>query len=146
MVSRRKGLKGAILIDYQIRELTELPENEHLGFVTHYRRLPDENSGIQSKVLPGKKAEAGRDFIPESGTLLFLDYQSSATIGVRVLRNLDGDVYPHTVLEMAVSNVRPLTKFDDLKSVTNYASDIATRAYVEQMIRIQAHLSLKILF
>ncbi|HJO58682.1 MAG TPA: Calx-beta domain-containing protein, partial [Nitrospinaceae bacterium] len=100
LVSRRDGLRGAILVDYEIRELSELDEEEHLGQVTHYRRLPDA-AFIQRKVMPGVRAQPFRDFLPDTGTLLFLDYQSSAIISVNLIPNFDGDAYPHTVLEMA---------------------------------------------
>ena len=35
LVSRRDGLEGAILVDYEVRELTELPEENVLGGVPH---------------------------------------------------------------------------------------------------------------
>jgi hypothetical protein len=84
--------------------------------------------------MPGVKAQPFRDFVPQSGTLLFLDYQSNATIGVNILPNFDGDAYPHTVLEMALSNPRPLTDIEQLESVAPHDTDIATLAYVEEMV------------
>ena len=132
LLSRRNGLKGAILVDYEVRELSELDEEEHLGQVTHYRRLPDTN-GVNQKVMPGVKARAFQDFVPEQGTVLMLDYQSSAIIGVSVLPNFDGDAYPHTVLEMSVSNPRPLTSIDQLEGVTVHPTDISVRAYLNKI-------------
>ena len=108
LVNRRDGLSGAVLVDYQVRPWSELDEREHLGQVTHYRRLPDALFR-ERKVMPGVKAKSFQDFVPQSGTLLFLDYQSNATIGVNVSPNFDGDAYPHTVVEMALSNPRALT-------------------------------------
>lgn len=140
-VSRRDGLKGAVLVDYEVRELSKL-DDSHLGQVTHYRVPPsnddtndagDENVPMQeSKPLFGVPAEGGRDFIPQAGTLLFLDYQSSATIGVFLLPNPDGDAYPHTVLEMEVFNARPLTSFDEIQEVEPFVhpDDAATLEYV----------------
>ena len=104
-----------------------------MGRVTHYRRLPDAFFN-ERKVMPGVRAQPFRDFVPQSGTLLFLDYQSNATIGVNILPNFDGDAYPHTVLEMALSNPRPLTDIEQLESVTPHDTDIATLAYVEEMV------------
>jgi len=70
LVNRREGLLGAVLVDYEVRQLSELDEGEHLGQVTHYRRLPEAFFN-QRKVMPGIKAQPFRDFVPESGTLYF---------------------------------------------------------------------------
>ena len=119
LVNRRDGLSGAVLVDYEVRPWSELDEGEHLGRVTHYRRLP-EALFRERKVMPGVKAKSLQDFVPQSGTLLFLDYQSNATIGVNVLPNFDGDAYPHTVVEMALSNPRRLTSIEELEGVRTH--------------------------
>ena len=132
LVSRRNGLRGALLVDYEVRELSVLGD-DHLGQVTHYRSLPEElneSGGISSTRLPGVEAQAGSDFMPEQGTLLFLDHQSSASFTVRVLPNFDGRAYPHTVLEMALDNARPLTSLDQLAGLDPYFEDFATVSYL----------------
>ena len=133
MVSRRDGLEGAILVDYDIRELTELDESV-IPSLPHYRRLPEQQTdSLQMTEVKGVKAKANTDFIASKGTLLFLDYQSSAIIPVIVRPNLDGNAYPHTVLEVVLDNPRPLLSLDQLDNVDPHQEDLATIKYISKV-------------
>ena len=78
--------------------------------------------------------------MPTSGTLLFLDYQSSANIGVVLIPNFDGEAYPHTVLEMAVSNPRALTSLEQLEGAVVHNQDFGTVSYLENFGPLEARI------
>ena len=92
MVTRGLGATGAILVDYEVLGGGNLSAQQ-IGGVTHSRRLPDGDEypdTIQQKFVPGVKASVGDDFIANSGTLSFRDFEMSRTFQVRLLSDLAG--------------------------------------------------------
>ncbi len=111
-VTRGLGATGSVAVDYEVRGGDELSPFE-IGSVTFWRRVPDDgNTGgdtggrLESKNVPGVPAQEGADFRPTSGTLFFRDFQMSATFLVRLIPNIDGEVFPFTMAEMVLSNPR----------------------------------------
>ncbi|HIC25130.1 MAG TPA: hypothetical protein EYO82_04380, partial [Gammaproteobacteria bacterium] len=108
MVTRGLGATGAILVDYEVRGGGNLSDQQ-IGGVTHYRRLPEGDEypdTIQRNFVQGVKASAGDDFVANSGTLLFRDFEMSRTFAVRLVPNFDGEAYPFTMAELVLSNPR----------------------------------------
>ena len=115
MVTRGLGAKGSVAVDYEVRGGDELTPAE-IGGVTFWRRIPDDNTDaggggdvdgrLQFKLVPGVPAEEGADFMPTSGTLIFRDFQMSASFQVMLIPNPDGEVFPFTMAELVLSNPR----------------------------------------
>jgi len=129
VVTRGLGSTGAIAVDYEVLSGDNLDEGA-IGSVEFVRGVPDENAPnnrrIERKIVPGVSAQEGSDFVANKGTLTFRDFQTSASFFVRLIPNLDGEAFPFTMAELALSNARRLD--NESESINPVINEIRSRA------------------